>query len=152
MFSLAKKLREKSRKIENDYLRLCMEDIKNEKCFVEFKKDSTSKKIKISGFKYAYTNEHIEKRHYFDLYYIPSTQEYIFNSLFAYKNLESAKEFYDICMEKLKDSTYWARKINNLRQVKIKFDRRQKAIEESWNRSQEEIEMIAGVSIPAMSR
>jgi len=152
MFKLLQKVKEHSRKVENDYLRNCMEQIKNDICFIEFAKDNSSKKIKISGFKYAYTDERIEKRYYFDLYYTPSNQEYIFNTLFAYKNLESAKEFYDICIKKLQDPTYWAKKINSLRKVKIDFERRRKSIEEAWNRTQDQTEMIAGLSIPAMSR
>lgn len=122
MFGLVKKIQNNIRKSEEDFLRNCIEKVKNDKFFVEHTKDSSKDRIQITGFIYCTNTEGVGKRSYFNLCYIPAIQEYIFEGGFACKNLPSAQELYKICTEKLQDKTYYARKLNALRKEVKKFN------------------------------
>lgn len=121
-------------KIQTANAEACCNDnidrIKSENRFVELTKDSTSEKIKISGFTYAHWTVVNGNRHYIDPYkrrqfilcYIPSTKEYIFKTgSKEFTNLPSAPELYDICIKKLQNPLYNTRKTASLRKMIEEF-------------------------------
>ena len=131
MFSFIQKIRTaKAEDCCNDNI----DRIKSENRFVEFTKDSSSEKIKLSGFSYAHWTVVEERssgeRHYIDpyktewfsLYYTPSSQEYVFKTgSKEFINLPSAPELYNVCMQKLQDPAYKTRKIASLRKMIKEF-------------------------------